>query len=433
MRSLRQVVGRLRRKVNRVGCGGLTTSPPVVLPVAGFSGTPRTGLSSLPVTFTDTSLFATSVLYQSSSGGGYGNFSNVSRNPVESFTSGTYSVKQFAFNGNGTDVLTQTNYIVVSPPPPPAPVADFTGTPLSGTSPLDVTFTDASTNSPTSWLWKYDTGGGFTNFSGTPTAQNPTETFSSAGNVAIRLTASNAGGNDTKTRTDYITVTSPPPPPPATLVAYYRLDDSDDPRLDQIRGGSGDATTALAGTVTTVSGYLHTLAVASDGVMPDYLTASDVGLPSGNDPRSVIAWVYFNSLPTAFATNTVIAWGDGIGGPGTFNNVGLIDVAGDGSDCRWTWTFGFDTEVPESVESVSIGQWYFLVAKYDGTNVTFKVNSVLDAGGGPPSVTVNTALNTLYIVNMDGVVDGAGVYAGVTTDVQDAALWNGGDGFDPTL
>ena len=34
-----------------------------------------------------------------------------------------------------------------------APVAEFSGTPTSGSAPLAVTFTDASTGSPTGWAW----------------------------------------------------------------------------------------------------------------------------------------------------------------------------------------------------------------------------------------------------------------------------------------
>jgi hypothetical protein len=33
------------------------------------------------------------------------------------------------------------------------PVADFTGSPVSGPAPLGVTFTDLSTNTPTGWAW----------------------------------------------------------------------------------------------------------------------------------------------------------------------------------------------------------------------------------------------------------------------------------------
>ena len=85
-----------------------------------------------------------------------------------------------------------------------APVADFTGTPLSGAASLSVAFTDSSTNTPTSWLWEKNDGSGWVNFAGSPTAQNPTESFA-AGTWSVRLTATNASGSDTKTRTNYIT------------------------------------------------------------------------------------------------------------------------------------------------------------------------------------------------------------------------------------
>ena len=40
----------------------------------------------------------------------------------------------------------------------PAPVASFTGSPLSGTVPLTVIFTDSSTYTPSSWLWNFGDG-----------------------------------------------------------------------------------------------------------------------------------------------------------------------------------------------------------------------------------------------------------------------------------
>jgi PKD repeat protein len=91
-----------------------------------------------------------------------------------------------------------------SPPPPSsAPVANFTGTPTSGTAPLAVAFTDTSTNSPTSWAWDFD-GNGTTD----STVQHPTHTYSAAGTYTVRLTATNSAGSHTVTKTGYITVGS---------------------------------------------------------------------------------------------------------------------------------------------------------------------------------------------------------------------------------
>jgi len=84
------------------------------------------------------------------------------------------------------------------------PVAAFTGSPTSGNKPLTVNFTDQSTNSPTSWSWTFGDGG-------TSTAQNPSHVYNNAGTYTVSLTASNAGGSDAETKTNYITATDPLP------------------------------------------------------------------------------------------------------------------------------------------------------------------------------------------------------------------------------
>ena len=81
------------------------------------------------------------------------------------------------------------------------PVANFTGLPLSGTSPLTVQFTDLSANSPTSWSWNF---GDSSNLS---TVQNPVHTYSSVGVYTVSLNATNAAGSNTFTRTNYVNVT----------------------------------------------------------------------------------------------------------------------------------------------------------------------------------------------------------------------------------
>ena len=92
-----------------------------------------------------------------------------------------------------------------------APVADFSATPLSGTAPLSVTFTDLSTESPFFWVWKFGDG--------TPDNinQNPTYIFTIPGVYTITLSVVNGEGNDTETKTDYITVTAVPTPPVAAF------------------------------------------------------------------------------------------------------------------------------------------------------------------------------------------------------------------------
>ena len=90
------------------------------------------------------------------------------------------------------------------PPPPPPPVTDFTGTPLSGTAPLDMVFTDASTNSPNAWAWDFGDGG-------TSNVQNPTHTYIDPGSYTVSLTAFNDGGSDNETKAGYVTVSGAAP------------------------------------------------------------------------------------------------------------------------------------------------------------------------------------------------------------------------------
>jgi PKD domain len=91
--------------------------------------------------------------------------------------------------------------IAIAPATAVTPAADFTGTPLTGVAPYTVTFTDASTNTPTSWAWTFGDGG-------TSSSQNPTHSYTVPGVYTVALVATNAAGSDTKTRTGYVTVNS---------------------------------------------------------------------------------------------------------------------------------------------------------------------------------------------------------------------------------
>jgi PKD repeat protein len=84
------------------------------------------------------------------------------------------------------------------------PVADFSAVPQSGCVPLEVCFTDESANSPTSWLWDFGDGS-------PPSAeQNPCHTYQNPGPYTVSLTATNNCGEDTETKSGYITVAEPP-------------------------------------------------------------------------------------------------------------------------------------------------------------------------------------------------------------------------------
>ena len=114
---------------------------------------------------------------------GDGNISNyaAATNPSHRYSSiGAYSVNLTVTNAGGSNSQLRSNYITVSAPPPAAPVAAFTGTPVTGTAPLDVTFTDSSTGtSITNRRWDFGDG----NISNYAAATNPSHRYTISRNV----------------------------------------------------------------------------------------------------------------------------------------------------------------------------------------------------------------------------------------------------------
>jgi len=165
-------------------------------PVASFTANVTSGSAPLSVQFTDASTNnPTSWLWDFGDGG-----TAASRNPVHAYTTaGTYTVNLTATNGKGANTLTRAGYINVTAAG--APVASFTANVTSGSAPLAVQFTDASTNNPTSWLWDFGDGG-------TSASQNPVHAYTTAGTYTVNLTATNAAGSTTAAKSGYITVTA---------------------------------------------------------------------------------------------------------------------------------------------------------------------------------------------------------------------------------
>jgi PKD repeat protein len=139
-------------------------------------------------------------------------------------------------------------------PVTPAPDADFTASPISGFSPLSVTFTDTSTNAPATWDWTFNAG--------TATGTNPTAIPATANTAGphtvvydcggaegetcvfnVELTAANSGGSDTETKAGLITVTVPPATGPLITVAADPVTGTEPLSVDF-------STTVTRGTVT---------------------------------------------------------------------------------------------------------------------------------------------------------------------------------------
>lgn len=93
-----------------------------------------------------------------------------------------------------------------------APGANFSSDIVVGCSPIVVSFSDLSTGSPTSWKW--DLGNGTIS-----TLKDPKTTYIEPGVYTVKLTATNASGNNTMVKTAYIRVYESP-------IAEFTADDT---------------------------------------------------------------------------------------------------------------------------------------------------------------------------------------------------------------
>jgi PKD repeat protein len=172
-----------------------STAPgPALAPVAEFSAQPLSGAAPLTVNFTDQSTnFPTSWLWDFGDGD-----TSTSQHPSHIYDPGIYTVTLTISNTAGSDTETKPGYVTAT-----GLMAKFSATPVKGTVPLTVTFSDDSraVGVPTLTGWDWDFGDG-----GTATAQNPVHTYVQTGTFTVTLTVSNSVGSHTKVDVNCITV-----------------------------------------------------------------------------------------------------------------------------------------------------------------------------------------------------------------------------------
>ena len=195
---------------------------------------------------------------------------------------------------------------------PPALTAAFSGTPTTVCTGGQVTYTDQSLGSPTTWSWTF-TGG----TPGTSSVQNPVVTYSTPGVYNVTLTVGDGSTTNTLTKTNYITVadiTANFTASPTTVTVGNAVAFTDNTNCNPISwswsfpGGTPSTSTSQNPTVTynTIGTYSVTLvatnASGSDTeVKTNYITVNEVQInycasQGSNYSYEWIGQVAFNSF-----------------------------------------------------------------------------------------------------------------------------------------
>jgi len=163
------------------GCGYDTTTATITVfpsPNVAFSSDPDSVCINELFTFTNLSAGLANVTWAFGDGD-----SSVLFNPTHVYAAtGTYQVTLTGISQTNGCAASVTHPVVVST----NPVADFTANPVSGCVPLNVSFTNTSTNTSFQ-AWNFGDGNSSTQFS-------PSHTFTSAGSYTVKLYVENANG-----------------------------------------------------------------------------------------------------------------------------------------------------------------------------------------------------------------------------------------------
>ena len=163
---------------------------------ADFRAEPTIGLRPLQVTFANLSAGD----YDSCAWDFGDGKSSTRCDPQNTYnTKGVYSVTLTISGPAGEDAITKANYISIFEPI----IAQFKGTPTSGVSPLEVTFTNSSSGDYEVCSWD------FGDFVTSHACNDVVHTYTTSGIYAVSLTVSSPLDSDKRTKEAYISVYEP--------------------------------------------------------------------------------------------------------------------------------------------------------------------------------------------------------------------------------
>ena len=278
------------------------------------------------------------------------------------------------------------------------PIADFSVNSSTICTGQTVTYTDLSTNSPTSWNWVFA--------SGTPSVssvQNPNITYNTAGTFNATLTVMNASGSNTIVKTSYVLVNASPT---LTLATTNSLICDGQSAVLSVNGAStyswstGATTTTLLvlPAVTTVytvtgtssNGCVKTAAITqSVNAIPSVSITNSTPLCAGNTITLTAIGASTYLWNTSVITNSIIDTPTG--------NVSYTVTGTNGAGCSAT-----------AVKNLTINTLPIVTAASTATSICEGQSSVLSSSGasnyswstgaGTSSTTIFPTISSSYSV-----------------------------------
>jgi PKD repeat protein len=389
-------------------------APATTAPVAHFTanGSTASSLSVTPgqtVTLVDTS---TGTVASRSWNLGDGN-SATSTTVVQSYaTTGAKTVVLSVTGAGVTATASKTINVTAA-----APVASFGASPITGTAPLAVKFTDASSGSISSWSWSFGHGA-------TSTAQSPTYTYASPGTYTVSVTAAGPGGSNTVTKTAYITVTTADGSlgggsgvSTAGLVAAYGFDETSGTQVLDATGNGNHGTLSNA-TRTSQAKFGSALSFSGSNSLVTVSDSSSLDLTSG---MTLSAWVYPTSWASGWKTVILKERSGGL--------AYALDSNSDAGLPNSTLSIGGYDRQLSAGNHLPSNTWTHLAATYDGTRQRLYVNGVqvgsraqtgtLAVSASPLRIGGNTVWANEYF---QGLIDEVRIYNRALTQAEIAAV-----------
>lgn len=296
-----------------------------------------------------------------------------------------------AFHHNADDmyVLYLDDFVVEGCSNLEAPVADFEADVTSISPGGSVNFTDLSTNGPNSWLWDFDGGVGTTN------VKNPQNVvFNNAGCYEITLTASNAIGSDSETKTCYIEVIQLP-------TADFSADS-----LTIIQGGTVDFTDLSTGNPDdwnwTFPGSVQGSSSAQNPVNIQYNSLGCFGVKlqvfkQGVEGTQEIKACYINVIEAPVANFEADITTIAVGGTVDFTDLST----GDGDS--WTWSFPGSNQGSSNIQNPT-GIRYDTPGSY-GVSLTVEASGIASDSETKSSYIKVVELPSASFVASDTIID----------------------------